>query len=132
MEDCCICFESLYGGHKLDCGHIFHESCIEQVKTDNCPLCRRPFKLETHIYILELTFLTKINKTTLFHFFPRLQKEIFNVINEAENIIVLYFQILERRDNWFQFFTEFQKEVTKCSKKDITIDIRAKILKYNG
>ncbi|CAN0911729.1 E3 ubiquitin-protein ligase RDUF1 [Linum grandiflorum] len=46
-EDCCtICLEEMGSGEvkaiKLDCKHIFHESClVSWLRTSNCcPLCR--------------------------------------------------------------------------------------------
>jgi hypothetical protein len=124
MEECCICYETLYSGHKLECGHLFHENCIEQCKKDVCPLCRQPFKLITNIYILELTTAIQINKNILIHSFPTLEKETFNIIIKPEYIIVLYFQFSERRDKWFNYFTPFKKEIIKLDKSDIKIDIR--------
>ena len=37
---CAICYEP--GEYQLDCGHIFHKSCITQWKKKTCPLCRAP------------------------------------------------------------------------------------------
>merc|ERR1719453_902633 len=47
-EDCAICLESLalpgWGCQTLECGHIFHESCITEMRrkgaSGSCPLCR--------------------------------------------------------------------------------------------
>jgi hypothetical protein len=45
-EECAICYESITGTNKviLECGHIFHFSCIlqsDRADIKSCPLCRR-------------------------------------------------------------------------------------------
>jgi hypothetical protein len=41
VERCGICLEN--STYKLECGHIFHEKCMEQWKQYNsCPICRCP------------------------------------------------------------------------------------------
>ena len=122
-EECSICYETLYGGYTLECGHRFHEECIECCKRDVCPLCRRPFRLITEIYQLELECKNKIDQKILFRAFPVLESQTFLVINKTKNIINLSFQFLERRDEWFHFFNG-KEEVIKLSKKDINVDIR--------
>lgn len=39
---CSICFNKIDKEHKLDCGHVFHECCIEKWISINasCPICR--------------------------------------------------------------------------------------------
>jgi hypothetical protein len=126
-EECSICCELLYNSYKLECNHQFHENCLENCKKDVCPLCRKPFNLITDVYILELTISISINKYILFKSFPPLQRETFKVdinsVNSANSIIILCFQCLEIRDKWFTFFN-CQKEITKCTKKDIKVNIR--------
>ena len=40
--NCCICLEPINEGIKLNCSHILHEKCLEQLidcKFRDCPLC---------------------------------------------------------------------------------------------
>lgn len=123
MEECAICNDSLYGGHKLDCGHTFHENCIELCQKDNCPLCRRPFNLIADIYVLEICFYNKLNKMQLFYHYPKLKQETFQVITKSEKELVLYFQFLERRDKRYQKFCK-EEEIQNLQKFDKKIDVR--------
>lgn len=51
-EDCLICREPLSNDDAvaLDCGHVFHSSCIEHwVKSKSqCPICRRAIRVERY------------------------------------------------------------------------------------
>lgn len=127
--ECAICYEELRGGYKLECGHAFHECCIELCRKDTCPLCRRPFKLIADAYILELCFIGKVNKYALFRAFPRLEIKTYRVVNKSETKIDLYFEILEERDKWFDLFSQSgsegeENEIKSCKKTDIKIDVR--------
>ena len=53
VEDCSICFSPLFGNiRKLDCDHLFHESCINTWRDNQkaagiqptCPMCRAKFR----------------------------------------------------------------------------------------
>jgi hypothetical protein len=46
QETCCICLDSLTPSKlpiKLSCNHEFCHGCLKGVRTNLCPLCRRPF-----------------------------------------------------------------------------------------
>jgi hypothetical protein len=42
-DDCTICLDEIKAKNKvvLNCGHIFHYSCISKLKEMSCPICRR-------------------------------------------------------------------------------------------
>ena len=47
-QDCDLCLSSLRDGdvHTLLCGHVFHQSCVDEMQErdmDRCPSCRAPF-----------------------------------------------------------------------------------------
>jgi hypothetical protein len=47
-EPCSICLEPMEGtSAELHCKHAFHEACLQQWKTQNCPLCRASTKEHT-------------------------------------------------------------------------------------
>ena len=46
-DDCAVCLHALIGTKEdqkalavVECGHVFHEACIQDVKDSRCPLCR--------------------------------------------------------------------------------------------
>lgn len=39
-ESCFMCDESLGEWSKYECGHILHNSCVDQIENEKCPLCR--------------------------------------------------------------------------------------------
>lgn len=42
MNPCAICLEEINNDiHITACKHVFHETCIEQIETPICPLCRQ-------------------------------------------------------------------------------------------
>lgn len=43
LEDCSICLEIIKKNdkiYKLNCGHIFHVTCLNQWNKNTCPYCR--------------------------------------------------------------------------------------------
>lgn len=43
--NCCICLEQIEMGIKLNCSHIIHKTCLENLmnfKFETCPLCVKP------------------------------------------------------------------------------------------
>lgn len=43
--DCAICYEKLRPDEKaLQCGHVFHDGCVEKLRQMTCPLCRKPIQ----------------------------------------------------------------------------------------
>jgi len=47
-EPCSICLEPMKTtSAQLDCKHTFHEACLQQWNTQNCPLCRASTKEHT-------------------------------------------------------------------------------------
>jgi hypothetical protein len=66
-QDCSICFENMYNTHELDpscridCGHIFHFTCLRQWSdsstgiTWRCPTCRTRLPLNANFDILSLS-----------------------------------------------------------------------------
>lgn len=124
MNECSICYESIYGGYTLECKHQFHEECLEKCRTDICPLCRRPFTLLADVYELVLKCsIETINKAILLREFPVLRTETFNIFNITPKKIILQFQSKENRDKWFIFFNGYHEVIT-CTKYDIQIDVR--------
>jgi hypothetical protein len=47
---CSICLQNGRKWIELDCGHVFHHSCWEQVLNEKCPLCRGSVKVKTYRY----------------------------------------------------------------------------------
>lgn len=48
VPSCSICFEECLAGlSALDCGHVFHRSCVVgwSEKEKKCPLCRKPIRI---------------------------------------------------------------------------------------
>ena len=42
-SQCGICFENLFNGTHISsgtCGHCFHTKCLNNIVSDECPLCR--------------------------------------------------------------------------------------------
>ena len=63
-EACCICMDDMTSSTsmKLDCGHYFHTSCLQNWATqqESCPMCRTSFSLTNlktihSLYINNLT-----------------------------------------------------------------------------
>ena len=55
-SECSICFDTLDDKEiPLSCGHWFHKSCIQQIKKDTCPLCRKKLSIE-ELYFLNSTY----------------------------------------------------------------------------
>ena len=42
-ENCSICLENNYVWEKLECGHCFHDHCLNKLTKYRCPLCRQEF-----------------------------------------------------------------------------------------
>jgi len=46
-DDCPVCMESIIDQRRLDCGHVFCDGCIHEIRGRNmlqaCPVCRSPF-----------------------------------------------------------------------------------------
>jgi hypothetical protein len=44
--ECPICLELIHNSCKkiTACNHVFHRTCLIQVRTNACPLCRQPFR----------------------------------------------------------------------------------------
>lgn len=40
-SDCCICMEEMPSSDKLDCGHGVCRSCLDHMRDNRCPMCRR-------------------------------------------------------------------------------------------
>ena len=59
-KTCSICLEEFEDSEdkitiiKTNCGHIFHEKCVEHKSIINCPLCREPFRYQNFINILSI------------------------------------------------------------------------------
>ena len=126
-DECSICCEPLYEGYTLDCKHSFHEECLENCRTDVCPLCRKPFTLLADVYILTLKCGEPINKPILFREFPVLQPDTFNIFNteNSRNEVILQFYTSDKRDKWFTHFNQYN-EILSCTKHDIQINVRGK------
>ena len=60
---CSICFSKIDKEHKLDCGHVFHESCIEKWINTNpsCPICRYQIKFSVDKFV---KLINEINQLT--------------------------------------------------------------------
>lgn len=45
--ECSICFELINNSTKkiIQCNHVFHGACLDRVRTNACPLCRKPFRI---------------------------------------------------------------------------------------
>ena len=45
-DDCAVCLAKLLGAEPslklavVECGHVFHQACLLEVKDSRCPLCR--------------------------------------------------------------------------------------------
>ena len=46
VKDCCVCFENfeINNGPELPCNHHVCQECYDQLRNNNCPLCRTPFR----------------------------------------------------------------------------------------
>jgi len=43
FDTCALCLEDLQKEtQQLKCNHVFHTTCLRQIKTPQCPLCRSP------------------------------------------------------------------------------------------
>lgn len=60
---CSICFNKIDNEYKLDCGHVFHESCIEKWINTNpsCPICRYNLTFSVDKFV---KLINKINELT--------------------------------------------------------------------
>lgn len=60
---CSICFNQIDKEQKLDCGHVFHESCIEKWINTNpsCPICRCHIRFSVDKFV---KLINEINKLT--------------------------------------------------------------------
>ena len=39
--ECCVCLEEMPASDKLDCSHPVCRGCVNQLRNDKCPMCRR-------------------------------------------------------------------------------------------
>ena len=60
-KTCSICLEDFEDNNndtitiiKTNCGHIFHEKCVQHKSITKCPLCRDPFRYKSFINILNI------------------------------------------------------------------------------
>ena len=46
VKDCCVCYENfeINNGHELHCHHNVCQECYDQLRNNNCPFCRTPFR----------------------------------------------------------------------------------------
>lgn len=45
--DCSICFDEVNQDiETLNCGHVFHHSCMNHWQENTCPMCRQPIVVE--------------------------------------------------------------------------------------
>jgi hypothetical protein len=46
MYRCSICLDDVSDcdNVRLECHHLFHTECVTQLRSDKCPLCRKPIK----------------------------------------------------------------------------------------
>lgn len=42
-RECCVCYE-INNCPELSCNHIVCQECYDQLRSNNCPLCRTPFR----------------------------------------------------------------------------------------
>jgi hypothetical protein len=57
MEECSICFDEIFQDRaELDCGHIFHLSCVIYIKDNICPTCKEKILENQTILILLKNF----------------------------------------------------------------------------
>jgi hypothetical protein len=44
-QTCCICMEKVKYGTITECGHLYHNTCLQKwvIQKRNCPLCRNDF-----------------------------------------------------------------------------------------
>ena len=42
--ECCVCLEEIPVSDNLDCGHGLCRGCLDQLRNDKCPMCRRDVK----------------------------------------------------------------------------------------
>ena len=76
LMECPICFEEVTEVIKLECNHLFCESCINKIKENQslkCPMCRKIQKMID----ANLNALTKEHIDVLLNDFKYLQKEEF-------------------------------------------------------
>lgn len=45
-KECCVCYENFQTNQcsELSCDHIVCQECYNQLRNNNCPLCRTPFR----------------------------------------------------------------------------------------
>lgn len=95
INECPICLQELDDKDDLfttTCNHTFHRSCIIQLKTDKCPLCRREGIL---LNILFENIYSKVltnndnNKTEIIELIKRIYKIYLEVIQEYDDSIFI-------------------------------------------
>jgi len=85
MEDCSICYEEItvISKTKLDCGHSFHQDCLDKwyINSPTCPLCRSqiPTKTTTRFQVIYIC-------TLIFKFIEKYYPEL-NFTQNVQNII---------------------------------------------
>ena len=89
---CSICLEDFFeDGYatKIECGHLYHKSCIESWlnnQNSNCPNCRkeisdRNFKKKEYVFTTEQYENARMNLKRI-HESPEIQAEITKLIKE--------------------------------------------------
>lgn len=93
---CAICLCKIDNEHKLDCGHTFHEHCIQKwINTSpSCPICRNLIEICFDKFV---KLINEINELTSYKIkFPynkltfKSNRKIYNKLIEIKNNMIEY------------------------------------------
>ena len=45
-EECCVCYEMMPISDALTCKHLLCKACFAKMRSDCCPMCRSPIKMD--------------------------------------------------------------------------------------